>query len=238
MQIKLQLRTSPDHEELDTEASLRRPSCLAPSPKLPPFDLDFAGAAYRASAAGLPAGSASLACSLPAVRQQVNGPSCALLGFFFIVRASFPNFRVGAVSVGSSHGIVLRNSGKRRKARDLPLGWGIQPRTLQRRDALGIAFLGWLDAAGIDRELFEDSVGCFDIDTNNVVLAKYSRALYAGGRPYSHFCETINSFSARVPKRQATSPTRSGCRLRLEKIRADRASCSNAVAGLGRFAHA
>eukprot|EP00439_Symbiodinium_sp_Y106_P083308 s433_g23.t1 len=71
------------------------------------------------------------------------------------------------------------------------------------------AFLGWLDAAGIDRELFEDSVGCFDIDTNNVVLAKYGRALYAGGRPYSHFCETINSFSARVPNaRRLLQPAR------------------------------
>ncbi|CAE7800728.1 unnamed protein product, partial [Symbiodinium sp. CCMP2456] len=39
-----------------------------------------------------------------------------------------------------------------------------------------------------------------DIDTVNAVLARYGQASYSAGRPYAHFSETINSFSAGVPK--------------------------------------
>ena len=32
------------------------------------------------------------------------------------------------------------------------------------------------------------------------MLAKYGRELYAGGRPYAHYSETLNALSARAPK--------------------------------------
>ena len=133
-----------------------------------------------------------------------EGPSRRYLGLLLLFWAT-SLFRVGSVRVGPSHGLLPRNAGdklrsERRKSSELPPGRAVEPRTLLRREALWNAFLDWLDKEGIHRDLFEDCVGFFDIDTINAVLAKYGRALYAGGRPYSHYSETINSFSARVPK--------------------------------------
>ena len=133
-----------------------------------------------------------------------EGPSCRSFGLLLLLWAS-SLFRVGSVKAGLSHGLPPRNSGdklrsERRKSSELPPGRAVEPRTLQRREVLWTAFLDWLEKEGIQRDLFEDCVGFFDIDAINAVLSKYGRALYAGGRPYSHYSETINSFSARVPK--------------------------------------
>ncbi|CAE7249345.1 FUBP3, partial [Symbiodinium necroappetens] len=55
-------------------------------------------------------------------------------------------------------------------------------------------------ATGVDSKLFTQTDGVVDIDAINAVLSKYGRELYANGRPFSHFSETINAFAARTPK--------------------------------------
>ena len=67
-------------------------------------------------------------------------------------------------------------------------------------DARWESFLGWLRCAGIGETLFTDTSGWVDVDTMNVVVSKFCRELYAAGRPYSHFAETTNSVSSKIPK--------------------------------------
>ncbi|CAE7475201.1 unnamed protein product, partial [Symbiodinium necroappetens] len=121
--------------------------------------------------------------------------------------ASLLVFRVGAVGpVASSHGLLCpRNPGDllRKNRRDpggLPEGRVVEATTQRNRDALWGAFLLWLDKAGIDRALFTSVEGIADIDSINCVFGRYGRDLYAAGRPFAHYSETLNAFSAKVPK--------------------------------------
>ena len=97
-----------------------------------------------------------------------------------------------------------RNAGdeQRKAAREplpLPAGRPVEPRTQKTRDLLWLQFLAWLDATGVDRNLFLE-MGLVDVDTLNAVLARFGRELCQAGRPYSQFSETLNAFTAKVPK--------------------------------------
>ncbi|CAE7881265.1 fat-7, partial [Symbiodinium microadriaticum] len=112
---------------------------------------------------------------------------------------------VQGASPPPSHGLPLRTSGdlsraERRQHLELPQGRAVEPKTRQRREVLWQAFLEWLDANGVERGIFLHTDGLIDIDTINAILARYGRALYQAGKPYSHFSETLNSFASRVPK--------------------------------------
>ncbi|CAE7257709.1 unnamed protein product [Symbiodinium microadriaticum] len=125
-----------------------------------------------------------------------------LVWFWVLV---FLSFRAKGVSVGESHGLFPRNAAdfarqERRGRAALPQGRGVERKTEDRRATLWAAFLAWLKTAGVDSELFTQTAGLVDIDSINAVLSKYGRELYANGRPYSHFSETINAFAARTPK--------------------------------------
>ena len=116
-------------------------------------------------------------------------------------------FRVGAVApVVQSHGLLRpRNPGdllrkSRRGPEGLPVGRVVEPATQRNRDALWSAFLVWLDGAGVDRALFTSVEGVVDIDSINCIFGRYGRDLYAAGRPFAHYSETLNAFAARVPK--------------------------------------
>ena len=84
--------------------------------------------------------------------------------------------------------------------RSLCLKGAVEPRTQLRREALWAVFLRWLDLEGIEKALFLETDGWVDIDAINVVLSRYGRSLYEAGRPYSHYSETINCLSSKVPK--------------------------------------
>ena len=59
------------------------------------------------------------------------------------------------------------------------------------RDKLLEQFGAWLEGQGLTIDVLLDS-GATDIETLNLVLEKYGRALHAAGRPYGHYSETIN----------------------------------------------
>ena len=114
-------------------------------------------------------------------------------------------FKAKGVSLGASHGLLPRNAADlarqaKRGRSVLPQGRGVEQKTEARRETLWASFLEWLEATGVDNKLFTQTDGIVDIDTINAVLSKYGRELYANGRPYSHFSETINAFAARTPK--------------------------------------
>ena len=131
-----------------------------------------------------------------------EGPST----FFRVGVWGFQGFWVCfSSSVVLSHGMRPRNTGDeiRQVARTplpLPQGRPVEAKTQKARDALWVQFLTWLEAAGIDRALFLETAGLVDVDSINAVLAKFGRELYQAGRPYSHFSETLNAFTAKVPK--------------------------------------
>ena len=76
----------------------------------------------------------------------------------------------------------------------------LPPQTEQQREKLWAMFLTWMESEGIDTRLVTETQGLVDIDSDNVVLARFGRALYSAGRPYSHYAETINSLVSRTPK--------------------------------------
>ncbi|CAE7218280.1 unnamed protein product [Symbiodinium microadriaticum] len=128
-----------------------------------------------------------------------EGPAACFWALLFL------GFRAKGVSVGASHGLLPRNSAdiarqaKRGRA-VLPQGRGVEQKTEARRETLWASFLEWLEATGVDNKLFTQRDGFVDIDAINAVLSKYGRELYANGRPFSHFSETINAFAAKTPK--------------------------------------
>ena len=98
-----------------------------------------------------------------------------------------------------------RNAGDlermRRRAGDpLPLGRPVEAKTKARRDQLWSSFLMWLKENDVPSALFEDTAGYVDVDGVNAILVRYGRQLYTNGRPFSHYSELLNSFTARVPK--------------------------------------
>ena len=131
-----------------------------------------------------------------------EGPKVCFGGGVF--RASFCMPALLAF-VGSSHGMRPRNAGDelRQVARapvPLPQGRPVEAKTQKLRDHLWQQFLDWLHQEGVDDALFLETAGLIDVDSVNAVLARYGRELYRSGRPYSQFSETLNAFSARVPK--------------------------------------
>ena len=60
-------------------------------------------------------------------------------------------------------------------------------------------FNSWLTEVGV---ALDDLLNpqFLDIETVNLALEKYGRALYKAGRPYNHYAETINAVSAKRPQ--------------------------------------
>ena len=75
----------------------------------------------------------------------------------------------------------------------------VEAATKDLRTKLWAEFESWDLAKGIGLEIFDPSAP-FDIDAINAVLSHFGRELFAAGRPYGHFSETINALSARIPK--------------------------------------
>ena len=127
------------------------------------------------------------------------------LALFWLFLSGFQGCFVQGAPPLLSHGLPAPTSGdqvraERRQHLELPQGRAVEPKTRQRREVLWQAFLEWLDANGVERSIFLHTDGLIDIDTINAILARYGRALYQAGKPYSHFSETLNGFASRVPK--------------------------------------
>lgn len=103
-----------------------------------------------------------------------------------------------------SHGNLLpRDKGDEnrlqlRKGVVLDEGRPVLGRTKNSRDKLLQTFDEWLQTQGFSLESLLDPK-TLDIETINLVLERYGRALYHGGRPYGHYSETVNAIGARRP---------------------------------------
>ena len=95
-----------------------------------------------------------------------------------------------------SHGDAARRSA--RSGIVLPEGRRVTAATISVRSNLFSAFNGWLRSSGLSYDdIFQASPP--DLDLINSVLTKYGRFLFAEGKPYYNFSETINAVSTRRP---------------------------------------
>ena len=111
---------------------------------------------------------------------------------------------VFAAPVAASHGQLLpRDKGDRgrfeqRKGIVLDEGRPVLAKTKDTREKLLKWFDDWLQSQDMTLETLLDPKS-FDVETINIVLERYGRALYNGGRPYGHYSETINAVGSRRP---------------------------------------
>ncbi len=79
---------------------------------------------------------------------------------------------------------------------ELQPGRPVLPTTTLNRDKLFNVFAGWCSCEGIDVcYLLENSM--HNIEEINALLVRFGKMLYASGRPYGHYSETINSLVSR-----------------------------------------
>eukprot|EP00435_Cladocopium_sp_Y103_P056802 s356_g19.t1 len=80
----------------------------------------------------------------------------------------------------------------------LPTGRPVSGQTQVYRDRLLEQFGIWLEGQGFTIDVLLDP-GSTDVETINLILEKYGRALHAAGRPYGHYSETINAVVGKRP---------------------------------------
>ena len=84
----------------------------------------------------------------------------------------------------------------RRSTMPLALGRPVLPTTSLNRDSLVSVFLQWCTSQSVDFDsLLQNSL--LNVEEINSLLAAFGRQLYAAGRPYGHFSETINGVVGR-----------------------------------------
>lgn len=127
--------------------------------------------------------------------------SCSLV---FVTSKDLSHLGAHAAPAVSSHGLLLpRDKGDRsrldqRKGVILDEGRPVLARTKDSREKLLKWFDDWLRSQEMTLEDLLDPKS-FDVETVNLVLEKYGRALYNGGRPYGHYSETINAVGSKRP---------------------------------------
>eukprot|EP00438_Fugacium_kawagutii_P022372 Skav205222 [mRNA] locus=scaffold400:261819:263843:- [translate_table: standard] len=118
---------------------------------------------------------------------------------------SLLRFLVLSVCLTLSHGVLApRNSGDlarqalRQQRPPLQEGRPVLGVTSRLRTGFLEQFESWLNRLGYDlEELLANHF--FRIDELNHLLVRYGRNLYAVGRPYNHYAETINAIASRRP---------------------------------------
>ena len=87
---------------------------------------------------------------------------------------------------------------RRQSMPPLPKGRPVLQVTSQNRDELFAAFSTWCGSQNLPLDhLLETAL--VNVEEINAILSSYGRALYASGRPYGHFAETINAVVSRRP---------------------------------------
>ena len=92
----------------------------------------------------------------------------------------------------------LARQSRRKSMPVLPKGRPVLPVTSQNREELFRAFSTWCTSQDIPLSTLLDAA-LVNVEEINSILASYGRALYAGGRPYGHFAETINAVVSQRP---------------------------------------
>ena len=103
-----------------------------------------------------------------------------------------------------SHGMPITTTtgdlARQRARQGIVLGSGrpVLEATRATRDDLFTAFVSWLGEKNVDY----DAVFCsnpYDLDRINRVITDFGRELFAAGKPYFHYSETMNSITTRRP---------------------------------------
>jgi len=77
-------------------------------------------------------------------------------------------------------------------------GRPVLAQTRASREKLLQAFDDWLRTQGTDLDTLLDPKG-LDIESINIFLERYGRAMYHAGRPYGHYSEVVNAVGAKRP---------------------------------------
>ena len=83
---------------------------------------------------------------------------------------------------------------------ELQSGRPVTGKTQEHRDKLLCAFGDWLEARSMKLSDITDPLGSMEVEQINQVVERFGRELFAAGRPYGHYSETINAITARRPK--------------------------------------
>ena len=102
-----------------------------------------------------------------------------------------------------SHGLFPRNAedvkrAERRQLVVLDLGRPVQPATRSNREKLLTALEDWCEMRGVALHAALQAAPRFPEDIVKI-LTEYGKDLFASGRPYSHYSETINAVGSKVP---------------------------------------
>ena len=130
-------------------------------------------------------------------------PVC-LLCLFLLFSNDLSHPAVWAAPDVSRHGSLLpRDKGDRARLETrngivLDEGRPVLPKTKDSREKLLRWFDDWLQSQDMTLEALLDA-RTFDVETVNLVLERYGRALYNSGRPYGHYSETINAVGSKRP---------------------------------------
>ena len=136
-----------------------------------------------------------------------EGPAVSILFCLFcpmsVCLSSVPAAFLAMVMVSEAV-LVPRNNAdltrqlRRQQMPQLPKGRPVLATTSQNREELFRAFLGWCESHDIPLNTLLDSA-LMNVEEINASLSSYGKALYAAGRPYGHFAETINSIVSQKP---------------------------------------
>ena len=123
---------------------------------------------------------------------------------WFLVASDLSPLVVDAAPTVSRHGSLQprdRGDQRRQGLRSgivLEEGRPVLAQTKAAREKLLVAFDDWLKSQGTDLETLLDPKG-LDIESINILLERYGRAMYHAGRPYGHYSEVVNAIGARRP---------------------------------------
>ena len=129
---------------------------------------------------------------------------CSVCPCWFLVANDLCPLVVDAAPTVSRHGSLQprdRGDQRRQGLRSgivLEEGRPVLAQTKAAREKLLVAFDDWLKSQGTDLETLLDPKG-LDIESINILLERYGRAMYHAGRPYGHYSEVVNAIGARRP---------------------------------------
>lgn len=122
--------------------------------------------------------------------------NCAPLRVVVVVLI-FQPWLTAAVLAPRNSGDLLRQQ-QRSLRPPLQEGRPVLSVTTQQRSSFITLFEAWLGSLGHSLEFLLEN-HFTQIDLLNKLLVQFGRALYASGRPYNHYAETINAIAARKP---------------------------------------
>ena len=140
--------------------------------------------------------------SLPLMQRSFGGRSFGVWWFVGLLVVLCPGAR--AMECGSRI-LMPRDAADIKRAAlrgslELQSGRPVTGKTQDHRDKLLRSFGQWLRARSMSLADVIDPASPIEVEQINLIVERYGRELFAAGRPYGHYSETINAITARRPK--------------------------------------